>query len=178
MLFFVADTHFGHANIIRLCNRPFLDVNAMNKGMIDLWNSRVTNNDTVIVVGDMFFRCDDPVNILDQLKGKKRLIIGNHDDSWMSHVDCNKYFLSVENFVEFSDGVRGLVICHFPLLVWKNAPRTYMVHGHIHNSTDADYWPLIRDRDNVLNAGVEINDYMPVTFDEMLANNRKFKALH
>ena len=48
-----------------------------------------------------------------------------------------------------------------------------MIHGHIHADTNADFWPLIRCRDNVLNAGVDLNGYRPVTFDELVENNRK-----
>ena len=32
--------------------------------------------------------------------------------------------------------------------------------------------------ERILNASVEVNDYAPVTFDELVANNRKFKAAH
>ena len=53
-----------------------------------------------------------------------------------------------------------------------------MIHGHIHANTEEDYWPLLRIRDRVLNAGVDINGYMPVTFDELLENNRRFKEIH
>ena len=56
MIFFTADTHFGHANIIRLCDRPFGNIGAMNESLISAWNDRVSGNDTVYVVGDMFFR--------------------------------------------------------------------------------------------------------------------------
>lgn len=37
--FFTSDTHFGHANIINLCNRPFKDVNHMNDMLVENWNS-------------------------------------------------------------------------------------------------------------------------------------------
>ena len=50
-----------------------------------------------------------------------------------------------------------------------------MIHGHIHNDTDVDFFPLLKSRANVLNAGVEINNYMPVTLEELLENNEKFK---
>ena len=33
-------------------------------------------------------------------------------------------------------------------------------------------------RNNVLNAGVDVNGFRPVTFDELVENTRKFKALH
>ena len=42
----------------------------------------------------------------------------------------------------------------------------------------SDYWPLIQRRERVLNAGVDVNDYRPVTFEEMVENNRKFKAAY
>lgn len=50
-----------------------------------------------------------------------------------------------------------------------------MVFGHIHNNTDADYWPLIAQSERMLNAGVDINGFAPVTFEEMEANNICFK---
>ena len=83
-----------------------------------------------------------------------------------------------QNYLETTDGVHGMTICHYPLLAWKNAGRTYMVHGHIHADTNSDYWPLIQRRERVLNAGVDVNDYRSVTFEEMVENNRKFKAAH
>ena len=48
-----------------------------------------------------------------------------------------------------------------------------MIHGH--NDTSEDFWPLLQKRDNVLNAGGgDINHFTPVTFDELLENNRRF----
>lgn len=178
MIYFISDTHFGHANIVKMCEQPYPDVEAMNEALIAAWNERVHGDDTIYIIGDMFFRCADPESILKRLKGKKRLIVGNHDGSWMDKVDLNHYFVSVDNYLETTDGVHGMTICHYPLLTWKNAGRTYMVHGHIHADTNSDYWPLIQRRERVLNAGVDVNDYRPVTFEEMVENNRKFKAAH
>ena len=56
MLYFIGDPHFGHANIIRLCGRPFEDVESMDREMIRLWNARVRPEDTVWILGDLFFR--------------------------------------------------------------------------------------------------------------------------
>lgn len=50
-----------------------------------------------------------------------------------------------------------------------------MIHGHLHNNTNADFFPLLVKRDRVLNAGVDINGFMPVTFEELCENNRIFK---
>ena len=58
------------------------------------------------------------------------------------------------------------------------ARRGYMVYGHIHNNVRDDYWPLIARRSRMLNAGVDVNNFVPVTFDEMVENNSSFIARH
>lgn len=47
MIYYTADTHFGHANVVKMCERPYPDVEAMNEAMIAVWNGRVHGNDTV-----------------------------------------------------------------------------------------------------------------------------------
>ena len=178
MVYFTADTHFGHNAIIRMCGRPFEDVNEMNRALIDLWNARVHGDDTIYIVGDMFYRCTDVESILRRLHGRKRLILGNHDESWLKQADYGRYFISIDHYLEISDGAHALTLCHYPMVTWKHDHRSYMIHGHIHANTDADFWPLLRERERALNAGVDINGYQPVTFDELIANNRCFKELH
>ena len=51
-----------------------------------------------------------------------------------------------------------------------------MVYGHIHENTSMDYWPLIECSERMLNAGVDINGYEPVSFEEMQQNNLKYKS--
>ena len=104
MMFFTADTHFGHNNILKLCNRPFDTIDDMNEALIKNWNARITGADSVYIVGDMFFRCADAEKILSRLHGKKHLIIGNHDASWMDQVDLTQYFVDVRDFQVITNG--------------------------------------------------------------------------
>lgn len=78
---FTSDTHFFHKNIIKYCNRPFQDVNEMNTTLINNWNSNVNKNDSVYIIGDVFFcKMENVINILNQLNYAKLYIItGNHD---------------------------------------------------------------------------------------------------
>ena len=174
MVYFIADPYFGHVNAIRLCNRPFETIEEMNETLIQNWNERIHGNDTVYIVGDMFFRCADPEAILKRLHGKKHLLIGNHDGSWIHKVDTTKYFQSVSHMLETSDGEHALTLCHYPLLSWNHQKRAYMIYGHLHANTDVDYMPQIFSRPNMLNAGVDINGFKPVTFSELVENNRAF----
>lgn len=178
MTYFIADTHFGHKKIIEMCNRPFSSIEEMNSVIIERWNKKVKGNDTVYVLGDMFFKCKYPEPILKQLKGRKRLLIGNHDGSWMTKVNVSDYFLSFDTMIETSVDNHGVTMCHYPLLTWRHKLKTYMIHGHIHNNTTGDFWPLIRDRERALNAGVDINGFEPVTLAELVENNKRFKSSH
>jgi len=61
-------------------------------------------------------------------------------------------------------------------MTWNGAAKgSYIVYGHIHNNTDADYFPFLKSFPNALNAGVDINDFRPVMLNEMIKNNQKFQ---
>ena len=173
MIYFTADAHFGYEGIIGLCGRPFENAAEMDEIMVALWNSTVSGNDTVYILGDLFYRHRDPESVLKELNGKKHLIIGNHDASWLKKIDPSKYFISVENTAKISDGKRGLILSHYPLLTWWDGD--YVVHGHIHNDRSSSYWPAVKNDPKMLNAGVDINGFRPVTFDQLVINNDCFK---
>ena len=178
MTYFTSDQHFGHFNIIRLSRRPFKTVDEMNETMVERWNAKVRDDDTVYVLGDLFFRAATVEPILERLKGHKHLVLGNHDGSWTDRVDLADYFESVQTLKEVTVGGRLITMCHYPMLSYPQARRGYMIYGHIHNNTGDDYWPLIMRRPRMLNAGVDVNNFEPVTFDELLANNKAFQRRH
>lgn len=79
-VFFTSDTHFGHANIIRFCKRPFENVEEMNEVLIENWNKVVSDDDTVFHLGDFAFGGSNVwKEIIPRLKGHINLIIGNHE---------------------------------------------------------------------------------------------------
>ena len=51
MIYYIADMHFGHTNVLRFDNRPFPDTAQMDDTLIQNWNGRVTSDDTVYVLG-------------------------------------------------------------------------------------------------------------------------------
>ena len=154
MIFFTADLHLGHANIIKHCCRPFKTVEEMDEHLISTWNSHVRQNDTVHILGDLIFRsAESPEHYLDRLRGKKHLILGNHDKDWIKKTDLTKFFVTVERFAEISDGQHKMTLCHYPLMSWNHmAKGSYMIHGHIHNNREGSYFPFLRQMPNLLNA--------------------------
>lgn len=92
---YIADTHLGHDNIRRMSNRPFDTVEEMDKTIINNWNSRVTDHDDIYILGDFSYKCEDPISYLEQLKGRKHLIIGNHDNKLLKNTNCRNYFVEI-----------------------------------------------------------------------------------
>lgn len=176
MIYFTSDLHLGHANIIRHCNRPFSSVREMDETLIKNWNIRVRPDDTVYVLGDVIFRsAKAPEEYLSRLSGKKHLILGNHDQDWVKKCTLEYFFESVSTLDHISDGTHQMTLCHAPMTSWPDNTRSYMVFGHIHNNTNDACWQLICRSELMLNAGVDINNFMPVTFEEMAENNKRHK---
>ena len=162
MIFFTSDLHLGHENCIRLCNRPFSSIEEMDETLIENWNHKVTGKDTVYILGDLIYRSQKPPEeYLRRLRGKKHLILGNHDRGWIRSCQTEQFFESVNNLLYVADGKRQYTLCHYPMMSWPHIMRCYMVFGHIHGNTDADYWPLIQANERMLNAGVPtIEDFL------------------
>ncbi len=180
MVFLTSDLHLGHENILRLCNRPFGDIEEMNEVIIHNWNRKVRGRDTVYILGDVVWDKKRVAYYMEQLNGKKILVTGNHDVTWMKKAENQALFEAVTPYLETHLNGHPVTLCHYPMLEWKGSREDpphrigYHIHGHIHNRVSDEYLPLYRQF-NALNAGVDINGFSPVTFEELLANNMAFK---
>ena len=156
----------------------------MNVFLINKWNQKVKDNDEVYILGDLSFRSGVSVKTyLMQLKGRKHLIIGNHDFQWQKNITNMKdYFESVSNMEVIRLDGKIITLCHYPLLEWNGSRRaknqrtsiSWLIHGHIHNTRD-NVFEYIRDNlPCALNCGVDINGFEPVTFEELRINNNKW----
>lgn len=109
----------------------------MKETIIANWNGRVTKNDEVYILGDMFWYNEEAPEILSQLKGKKYLIRGNHD---RINAEMEKYFEWSDKYIHnLKDGNNRLVLCHFPIAHWDGqfyAHPIIHLYGHIHQGRD------------------------------------------
>lgn len=181
MNYFISDLHFGHENVIAFENRPYASVGEMDDDIINKWNSRVKGCDTVYIVGDLIFENKDPEPYLSRLKGRKILIVGNHDEKWLKNYPHGvRYFEAVTDYLVTTVENRKITFCHYPMYEWKNSRKIgskkagYHVYGHIHGRRDDIYKPIFA-LPHSFNAGADINGLMPVPFDELVKNNEAFK---
>jgi len=179
MIYFTADTHFCHANIIRNCNRPFEDVHEMNRVMIEKWNSYVTDHDDIYILGDFIYKGKgkDANEILSKLNGRKYLVKGNHE-KYLTDPDFNQEaFEWVKDYYLLKlDGGMKVILFHFPIFRWDSAHHgSYHLYGHIHNS--AEKYPDFGEKLKLLgprafNVGVDVNDFYPVSIKQIMEENR------
>ena len=136
MIYFTSDLHFGHSNIMKFhpCFRSFSSVEAMDRALIRLWNSRVNPCDTVYNIGDLSFHKDMQTNIsiFSKLNGKHVLVLGNKGEAIKKHKDellaikkqdGNALFEEICEYkditVQHGQDKFRLVLFHYPLSEWK-----------------------------------------------------------
>lgn len=185
--FFISDTHFGHYNIIKLCNRPFKTAEEMDETLIKNWNSTVTNKDTVYILGDVAFGkgAKRPYDYLKELNGKKILILGNHDYDISKHKGeyLNSNVLQgIYDYLEIKENFNNtnikVVLSHYPMVEWNGMFRgSIHLFGHIHNNTTNNTYKIVRDIENAYNVGADIIDFTPKTLVEIINCNKRFNKV-
>lgn len=181
-VWFTSDTHFGHKNIIKYCDRPYKDVNHMTEMLVRNWNSCVAPEDYVWFLGDAVMgNREETLQTLKRLNGHKDLIFGNHDYCWEGgHPKKWETYLPLYA-QHFDTMARGATIdiagewvdlCHFPFAGDSgNMDRfpeyrpdnhgQWLLHGHMH-----DAWKV---KGRQINVGVDVWDYSPVHIDQISA---------
>jgi calcineurin-like phosphoesterase family protein len=159
-IWFIADTHFGHTNIIRYEKRPFASVQEMDEALIRNWNSCVSESDKIFILGDFAFMPGaEIVKTVENLNGYKVLILGNHDRhhsvTWWQKAGFNEvsaYPIIVNEF---------FILSHEPMYVNDNMPYAN-IFGHVHGN------PMYTDcSPQSFCVSVERIGYMPIEIEEI-----------
>lgn len=196
MRYYIADLHFNHGNMNKnMDKRGFESAEAMNEYMIKQWNSKVKTGDEVVVLGDFCFGSGEVANkILARLRGKKYLIVGNHDRFLKDKEFEPERFKWIEHYKELNDDNRKVILSHYPIFCYNGQyrkdvgdnPLVYMLYGHVHNTFDEyllndfiqrtrDYKRFERDKEyhnipcNMINCFCQFSDYVPLSLDEWIA---------
>lgn len=181
MKYFIADTHFFHESVIEFNQRPFKDVNDMNKQLIENWNNTVKfSNDEVYILGDFVYKGtgENANSILQQLRGKKYLIKGNHEKYLNDKKFEHHHFEWIKNYYVLKYNKRKFVLFHYPILEWDGYyKRSIHLYGHVHNNK-VDFFNGILGI-NAVNVGVDMIGYKPISIDKIIeiVNEREMTLL-
>lgn len=172
-IFFTSDTHFGHANIIKYCNRPFASVEEMNEAMIKNWNAKIPPDGLVYHLGDFAFLPDwEITKIRGRLNGKIVLIRGNHDHDAVK-TSCFERIYDVYT-VKVSKS-KSVFLSHYAHKTWDRSHHgRYHLYGHTHGGLPDD--PTSRSFD----VGVDPFGFHPLSFsevDNIMQNYKKWEPI-
>lgn len=181
-LWLTSDLHLGHHNIIRYCDRPFADVDEMDRELVRRWNERVEPADTVWVLGDVALGpIQRSLDLVGGLGGEKHLVSGNHDRCWPGNRKWERWvdryreagFVEIVTRTDLDLG-DGLVLpaCHFPyrgdshdddrFIPYRPADEGgWLLHGHVHERWKVD--------DRQINVGCDVWGYAPVAAADLRA---------
>ena len=180
-IWFTADLHLGHRNIIDYCDRPFADVAAMDRALVERWNAVVAAEDEVWVLGDLAMgRIADSLALVGELRGRKVLVSGNHDRCWIGnghraerwaqrYLDAGLAEIR-QGQVEHRIGATDVLLCHFPYEGDSHDEDRFdehrpvdrggwLIHGHVHET-----WA---QRGRMINVGVDATGYRPISEAEL-----------
>lgn len=163
-IWFISDTHFNHDNILKFTDKAgayirskFSNVEEMNEYIVDRWNSVVKDGDIVYHLGDVYFGHRDAAKeLVKRLHGRKRLIVGNHDN--IVEIAQLKMFQKIQLWRMFPEF--NILLTHVPVhestLEMK---KLINIHGHIHQNTSP--------KGSYINVSCEVIGYTPVHLDDL-----------
>jgi calcineurin-like phosphoesterase family protein len=163
MIYFTSDFHLGHHNIIDLVNRPFNDIEDMNKKIVDNINIVLENNNIVYHLGDFAFANSENQieSYLNQISNYHNItfIVGNHDKYLKKYLkrNCIQFY----DYLELKHNNSKYVLCHYPIESWNGKFHGVIhLHGHTHgtlSSTDS----------NRLDVGIDTNNFKPYLINDI-----------
>jgi calcineurin-like phosphoesterase family protein len=181
---FTADTHFGHGNIIKYCNRPFMSreerqalrgdararlrlsdetVQRHDDALLEAINARVAVDDELWIVGDFCWGgFAEARRYRDRIRcARVFLVWGNHDRGEIAPVFTD----TLEQGMIRAEG-QEIWLNHYPMRSWNKAFHgSWHIYGHVHGR-------LVRDDERnpgmlVKDVGVDACDYKPISFAEL-----------
>jgi len=170
--FYISDTHLGHERLLDMQPRSFSSIDEHDEHIIKCWNSVVRDDDIVYHLGDFAFalsRTSDRVReIFGRLRGRKHLVIGNHDvdkkGSLHPTLAALEWAARPEHALRTRDGGRDVYMSHYAARTWPSQ-HYGAVHFYGHSHGRLPSYGLSRD------VGVDMPDvaFTPRTLPELTA---------
>jgi calcineurin-like phosphoesterase family protein len=162
MIWFTADWHLNHQNILKYSNRPFSSIGEMNETLINNYNSVVKENDSIYFLGDFAFR--NVSEYAKRLKGTKYFIPGDHDKAMSGsrefHFLEHLYGFYPQGLMDEYGNKRLIVLCHWAMRSWaKSHYGSYHLYAHHHGKLES--YGLSFD------IGCDTNNYFPYSLDDV-----------
>lgn len=140
-----SDFHLGHCNVLGYSKRPYKTVEENIEDVLNKINSKVTEKDFLIILGDNVWigQASRIYNFFRKIPTNKIILLyGNHDrEKNYKQVIEDELILSAGRLEHLRIRKNGeeqeVALCHYPLLSWNGKARgAIMLHGHCHGNID------------------------------------------
>lgn len=194
--YWLADTHLGHNNIIKYCNRPFSSTDEMDECIINNINETVKDpdKDRVWHLGDYCFGPRDFKQFYRKAEGYRNRIKcknifwihGNHDpdpdperddphyrDKLALYDDFRELFTNDYSLKQMRISSHKLIMCHYAFAVWNKSHRDSInLYGHSHAGIETWMESIMPGRKS-MDVGIDniakiFGSYRPVSFAEIM----------
>lgn len=173
MIFFLSDLHFCHDKEFLYAPRGYDNIGDMNKDLIEKWNTTVSDEDIVYLLGDIILNDDDAgMRCLRQLKGNIHIILGNHDTANRQKLYSEFYDIKYADMLR--QGKWSYYLSHYPTIMgdFKDQKRLWNISGHIHSKDK-----FVNIQNKVYNVSVDAQNGFPVSLDQIREDIKEQRSL-
>lgn len=154
-----------------MSKRPFSDVQEMNKALVENFNKVMNKDDVLLILGDVcsYGNHREAVRCLKEIKGKKVLIVGNHDKEPLTHKSFRNLFVDIRENELIREKNHSIFLSHYPMAEWDGYFKgIWHFYGHVHNSMQGAGF-LMKLFPTACNVGVDVMNFKPKTAEEIIA---------
>lgn len=154
-------------------HRGFKDSEEHDEYLIKQWNKTIHNKDLTYILGDITMESSKHYYMLDRLKGRKIVSLGNHDLIKDTR-ELLKYVETVGGMIDY----KGCCLTHAPIHPSEIHFYRANIHAHIHENelVECITPDKYKDHNSVLqttlhkyiNVDAKLIDFIPRTLDELL----------
>lgn len=179
MIWLTSDLHLFHNRDFVYKNRGFENVEEMNSAIEANWNALVGEEDEVYILGDLMVCGKDRSNeegmaIVRRLKGKKHIILGNHDTkARIAMYEQEESVVDVQYATMFCYKGYDFYLSHFPSIttdLQNEDLETGIINFFGHTHTKEKFYNALPFMYNV---SVDAHENRPVSIDEALKEIKK-----
>lgn len=180
MIYITSDLHLNHQRDFIYAARGYETIEEMNKDLIQKYNSVVTDNDEVYILGDLCLGGADSLidnfKMLSQLNGKIHIVLGNHCTSTrrkMYETLPQVVSISYAEMIQYHK--YHFYLSHYPTLTANlddDRPlraRTINLCGHSHAKDPFVDW----EKGCIYHCEVDAHDGFPVSLDKIIEDMKQ-----
>jgi len=165
MIFFTADFHLSHRNIIEYCSRPFKNIKDMDRAILQNLEESLRPKDVLYFLGDLTFKekiAHEFFKKFSDIEVEIHFIVGNHDSKSVIKI-AQEYCAFVGYLKNIKIEGQHITLCHYAMLLWdKSHFNSWQLFGHSHGRLS------LTGLGKQYDVGVDNNGFYPVSFDRLL----------